>query len=47
MTMAMLGVKNEDVKTAGSTMDCRVYYIHLDHVLSKKLGNVKTMATCV
>ena len=30
MTMAPLGGVNKDVKTAGSTMDIRVYYIHLD-----------------
>ena len=30
MTMALLGFINEDVKTAGSTMDIRVHYTHPD-----------------
>ena len=35
MTMAPLGFLNEDVTTAGSTVDIRVHYIYPDSYLSK------------
>ena len=40
MTMALLGGVNKDAKTACSSMDIRVYYIHLDSCFISKI--VKT-----
>ena len=46
VTMAPLGLLNEDVKTAGSTKDIRVYYVYPDSSDSYSISqmlNAKTI----